>query len=263
MNDCELVKTLLEKKEHLVAMVAPSFPIMYESEEIITKLKSLGFEYVVEVSAGAKRTNEAVAKLLMENPTSRFITSPCASFVRYVRTKHPEYLKYLAFQADSPMVATAKMVREKYPNYRPVFIGPCMVKKLEASEDYPELEMIVLTYKELEQIVKEKNLTSIPINPEARFDISEGPTRVYPFDGGLTNSSGIRNILKDDEIRIVSGYKNCEALLKEFEVNTKIRFVDILFCEGGCINGPGIQSSLSVSDRKRKIEEYAHVAKSS
>ena len=257
MTDIELVKKLLEKKEHLVAMVAPSFPIMYESAEIITKLKSLGFEYVVEVSAGAKRTNEAVAKLLMENPTSRFITSPCASFVRYIRTKHPEYLKYLAFQADSPMVATAKMVREKYPNYRPVFIGPCMVKKLEASEDYPELEMIVITYKELEQMLKDKNLTSLPINSKDTFDISEGPTRIYPFDGGLTDSSGIRDVLKDEEIRIVSGYKNCENLLTEFKANTVIRFVDILFCEGGCINGPGITSALSLNDRKIKIQEYA------
>ena len=70
-------------------MVAPSFPIMFTQSEIVTKLKSLGFEYVIEVSAGAKKTNQAVAKLLKENPTSRFITSPCASFVRYVRTKHP------------------------------------------------------------------------------------------------------------------------------------------------------------------------------
>ena len=258
MADIDTLKNLLEKKEHLVAMVAPSFPIMYSYPEIITKLKALGFEYVVEVTAGAKKTNEAVAKILKENPTSRFITSPCASFVRYVRAKHPEFIKYLAFQADSPMVATAKIVREKYPSYKPVFIGPCIVKKLEASEDYPELNMLVLTYKELNQILQEKGLSDIPTNSQDVFDISEGPTRIYPFDGGLTESSGIRSILKDDEIRIVSGYKNCEAVLKEFEENTKIRFVDILFCEGGCISGPGITSALSVSERKKKVVDYAN-----
>ncbi|MCX6730912.1 MAG: hypothetical protein NTZ55_03620 [Candidatus Roizmanbacteria bacterium] len=261
MTDVDQLKTLLEKKEHLVAMVAPSFPIMYGYPEIITKLKALGFEYVVEVSAGAKKTNEAVAKLLKANPESRFITSPCASFVRYVRTKHPEFLKYLALQADSPMVATAKIVHETYPDYKPVFIGPCVVKKLEASEDYPELNMLVLTYKELEQILKDKNLSEIATNPNDTFDISEGPTRIYPFDGGLTDSSGIRSFLKDDEIRIVSGYKNCEATLKEFEENKKIRFVDILFCEGGCINGPGVSSPLSVPDRKKKVLEYADSSK--
>ena len=258
MTDEEQLKILLEKKEHLVAMVAPSFPIMYGYPEIVTKLKALGFEYVVEVSVGAKKTNESVIKILKENPNSRFITSPCASFVRYVRTKHPEFLKYLAFQADSPMVATAKIVHEKYPNYKPVFIGPCIVKKLEASEDYPELNMLVLTYKEIEKILSEKNLSALPVNPLDTFDLAERSTRIYPFDGGLTDSSGIRSVLKDDEIRIISGYKNCEATLSEFETNKKIRFVDILFCEGGCINGPGIISSLPVEERKKKVLEYAH-----
>jgi len=258
MTDGEQLKTLLERKEHLAAMVAPSFPLMYGYPEIVTKLKALGFEHVVEVTAGAKKTNEAVLKLLKENPTSRFITSPCASFVRYVRTKHPELLKYLAFQADSPMIATAKIVKETYPNYKPVFIGPCIVKKLEAKEDYPELNILVLTYKELNQILSERGLSTLSTNPNDVFDITDGPTRIYPFDGGLTESSGIRSILKDDEIRIISGYKNCEAILKEFVENEKIRFVDILFCEGGCINGPGVASTLSLEDRKKKILEYAN-----
>ncbi len=261
MTDSEQLKMLLDKREHLVAMVAPSFPLMFGYPEIITKLRALGFEHIVEVSAGAKKTNEAVGKLLKENPTSRFITSPCASFVRYVRTKHPEMLKYLAFQADSPMVATAKIVHETYPDSKPVFIGPCIVKKLEASEDYPELNMLVLTYKELNQVLEEKGLATIPTNPKDTFDISEGHTRIYPFDGGLTESSGIRSILSPDEIRIVSGYKNCEATLKEFNDNTKIRFVDILFCDGGCISGPGVTSSLSVEERKNKIMEYANTFK--
>lgn len=257
MTDIEELKILLEKKEHLVAMVAPSFPLMYSRPEIITKLKALGFEKVIEVSAGAKRTNEQVAHLLKTNPEGRYITSPCASFVRYIRTKHPEMLKYLAFQADSPMVATAKMVHEKYPDYRPVFIGPCIVKKLEASEDYPELNMVVVTYKELNALLTEKNLGAVPFPDDAPFDIEEKKTRIYPYDGGLTDSGGIRSILKDEEIRVVSGYKNCEVTLKEFMENPTIRFVDILFCEGGCINGPGVQSTLTLDERKKKIQEYA------
>lgn len=257
MTDIDELRILLEKKEHLVAMVAPSFPLMYSRPEIIAKLKALGFEKVIEVSAGAKRTNEQVAQLLKNNPQGRYITSPCASFVRYVRTKHPEMLKYLAFQADSPMVATAKMVHEKFPDYRPVFVGPCIVKKLEASEDYPELGMVVVTYKELNILLKEKNLEILPIPEDQSFDIEEKATRIYPYDGGLTDSGGIRNVLSEEEIRVVSGYKNCEATLKEFMENTKIRFVDILFCEGGCINGPGVQSTLTLEERKKKIQEYA------
>jgi len=257
MIKIEELKSLLKTKGKLVAMIAPAFPVMYSREELITQLRALGFQYVVEVSIGAVKTNGAIVKLLKENPTSRFITSPCASFVRFIRTKHPQYVNYLTLQTDSPMAATARIVKERYPGYGVVFIGPCITKKLEADEDYPELDITVLTFKELDQIVKENGPFTDLTNHKNTFDLVEKPTRIYPFDGGLTESSGIRSILREDEIRIVSGYKDCERVLEEFEKNTAIRFVDILFCEGGCINGPGIQSNLSTQERKRKVQQYS------
>jgi len=87
MKEMEELKLLLEKKEKLIAMVAPAFPIAYSKEELVIKLRSLGFQYVVEVSIGAVRTNTTILNLLKENPSARFITSPCASFVRLIRTK--------------------------------------------------------------------------------------------------------------------------------------------------------------------------------
>ncbi len=260
MNDVLELTGLLKEKAKLVAMLAPSFPIVYKVSPVIAMLKAMGFSYVVEVTAGAKKTNEAVLKILQADPESRFITSPCPSFVRFVRTKHPQFIPYLAFQADSPMVATTKLVNEKYPGHRPVFIGPCNVKKLESSQDYPELQILVLTYKELNTVITSCNKT-IPAETHDTFDLSEGTTRIYPFDGGLTESSGVREILKDEEIRIVSGWKNCETALQEFETNKKIRLLDILFCEGGCINGPGIESRLNLEERKQKIQEYSTMNK--
>jgi iron only hydrogenase large subunit-like protein len=259
MTDTDKLLNLLKNKQKLVAMLAPSFPIMYNSKEIITKLKNLGFQKVVEVSVGAKETNRQLIKHIKDHPQSRFITSPCASFVRFIRTKHPEFLPYLALNIDSPMVATAKIVKEKYPELQPVFIGPCVVKKLEASEDYPELNILVLTYKELETVFTQFPPNSYPITPYFDFDLSEPSTRLYPTDGGLTESSGVRSILSNDEIRITSDWKNCELALMEFQNNPKIRLLDILFCEGGCIHGPGISSSLSTKSRKKKISDYAQV----
>jgi len=257
MNDSSKLIDLINNKTKLVAMLAPSFPINYEYPQIITLLKKLGFSYVVEVSAGAKKTNEEVLTVLQNNPQSRFITSPCPSFVRLVRHKYPQLVKYLAFQADSPMVATAKIVKEKYPDFQPVFIGPCIAKKLEASEDYPNLNILVINYKELDDVFKHFNISTATDSNDS-FDISEPSTRIYPFDGGLTISGGIDKILKPEEIRIVSGWKNCESTLLEFETNPKIRFVDILFCEGGCINGPAANKELTIEQRKQKILDYAN-----
>jgi len=256
MNESARLIELIKQKAPLVAMLAPSFIVMYQYPQIVTKLKQLGFTFVVEVAAGAKKTNEAVINLLKNNPQSRFITSPCPSFVRHVRSKYPSLIPYLTFQADSPMIATAKIVKKKYPGYQPVFIGPCIVKKREASEDYPTLDILVITYKELENIFAQFNMNYTTLTTADHFDLLEPSTRIYPFDGGLTYSSGLRDILKDEEIRIVSGWKNVDIILEEFQKNPAIRFVDVLFCDGGCINGPGISSDLSLDQRKQKVLEF-------
>ena len=258
MNETDTLIELLEKKAKLTAMVAPSFPIIFGYPTIITMLKKLGFTYTVEVASGAKKTNEQLLKLLQENPTSRFITSPCPTVVRMIRKQMPHYEKYLTKSVDSPMVATAKIVREKFPGYKPVFIGPCIVKKLEATEDFPELEILVVTYNELNQVLKHFNIEE-GTNPDDKFDISEpGLTRLYPIDGGLSHSSGLTSKFTNREVQIVSNWNNCQEAIKNFETNTKVRLLDILFCDGGCIGGPGITSPLSREERIDKVKTYAN-----
>jgi len=255
MNDAAQCIELLKNKAKLVAMLAPSFPIVYEYPQIVARLKALGFAQVIEVAAGAKDTNRELVALLKENPQARYITSPCAGFVRMVRAQYPRLIPYLAFKADSPMIATAKIAKEKYPDHRLVFIGPCLAKKLEASEDYPELKIIVLTYHELDQIFESFGIGAVD-GKGASFDLAAPETRIYPMDGGLSQTSGAKSLLKEDELRIVSGWKNIPAALEEFEKNPKIRLLDILFCDGGCINGPGIVSKLTTEERKKKILDF-------
>jgi len=257
MNEITVLIEALKRKDKLVAMLAPSFPIMFEYPKIITKLKNLGFSYVVEVSAGAKKTNEELLELLKKHPTLQPSTSPCPTVVRMIRKQMPQYAKYFTHDVDSPMVATAKIAREYYPDYRPVFIGPCIVKKLEATEDVPELNILVVTYDEINQIFTQFN-TPDDFNPNDKFDISEpGMTRIYPVDGGLSHSSGLEKHFSKDEIQIVSGWKNCMEAVKNFDTNTKVRLLDVLFCEGGCIGGPGIKSNLTSQERKQKVLDYA------
>ncbi len=258
MNETATLIELIGKKAKLAAMVAPSFPIMFGYPAIITMLKKLGFTYTLEVAAGAKRTNEQLLKLLQENPNTRYITSPCPTVVRMIRKQMPQYEKYLTYNVDSPMVATAKIVREKYPGYRPVFIGPCIVKKLEATEDFPELEILVVTYNELNQVFKHFNIRQ-DSNPDDKFDISEpGLTRLYPIDGGLSHSSGLTSKFTNGEVQIISNWNNCQEAIKNFETNKKVRLLDILFCDGGCIGGPGITSPLTREERIDKVTTYAN-----
>jgi iron only hydrogenase large subunit-like protein len=116
MNEVDSLIQALSEKKKLVAMLAPSFPIVYSYPSIITMLRKLGFSYVIEVSLGAEKTNEELAQLLKNNPDSRYITSPCPTIVRMVRQQMSQYAKYFTHGVDSPMVATAKIAKEKYPD---------------------------------------------------------------------------------------------------------------------------------------------------
>ncbi|MCX6816646.1 MAG: hypothetical protein NTZ93_02195 [Candidatus Beckwithbacteria bacterium] len=252
-----LIQALTEKKK-LVAMMAPSFPIVFAYPGIIASLKKLGFSYFIEVSVGAKKTNEELLELMRKNPEGRYITSPCPTIVRMVRKQMPQYAKYFTTGVDSPMVATAKIAAEKFPGCQPVFIGPCIVKKLEAVEDHPELNILVITYEELRQVFDHFKINIQEKGGENdRFDLAEtGLTRIYPVDGGLSHSSGVMQKFSGGEVKVVSGWENCQQAIKDFNTDPKLRLLDILFCEGGCIGGPGIKSSLTIEERMKKILDY-------
>jgi iron only hydrogenase large subunit-like protein len=257
MSEVEILVEALQKKEWLAAMLAPSFPIVFSYPQIITQLRKLRFTYIVEVSAGAKKTNEELLEKLKNNPQRRYITSPCPTVVRMVRRQMPQFAKYFPEGVDSPMVATAKIIREKFSGYRPVFIGPCIVKKLEAKEDIPELNILVLTYEEIKQVLAQFKISD-DYNPQDKFDISEpGLTRIYPVDGGLSHSCGLTSSFYPKQIQIVSGWKQCQEAIRYFDENPQIRLLDILFCDEGCIGGPGIKSNLSLKERKRKVIAFA------
>lgn len=256
MNEIQTLIDLLTQKAKLAAMLAPSFPVVFPYPKIITMLRKLGFTYVAEVAAGAEKTNQELAKLMEQNPNTRYITSPCPTIVRMVKKTMPQYTKYFTQGVDSPMVATAKMVREKYPDYRPVFIGPCVLKKMEAKEDVPELNILAVTYQELSRVFTRFGVME-ESNSTDKFDIAaSGVTRIYPMDGGLAYSSGLVYRMKPGEVKIVSGVRNNIAAIKEFDTNPNIKLMDILNCPGGCISGPGINSSLTTSERRQKLIDY-------
>lgn len=250
----QLLELLTSKKEKLTAMLAPSFPIDFSYPEIVGKLKRTGFTYVVEVAFGAAETNHQVLEFLSKNSKNRVITSPCPAFVRFLKAEYSQLLPYL-IKADSPMTATAKIVKKKFPQTRPVFIGPCLVKKLEA-KDHPDLDILAITYKELQQVFEKLKISDSTEDFVSSFDLVASQTRLYPISGGLSQSAGLEDILTDEEYKVVSGFNQLREALENFEKDKRIRVLDILFCEGGCISGPGIISKEPLGKRRQAVIRY-------
>ena len=176
------------QNEKIVALLAPSFPVDFSYPEIIISLKMLGIQKVVELTYAAKLIDEEYEKILKENPDKQYICPNCPTIVKLIEVKYPELKEYI-INVASPMVVMNRFVKKEYgPEYKTIFIGPCLAKKMEAKQygiDY------AITFKELQDIFdynKENNIApkeftySVTEDGTPDFDkFYNDYTKVYPL----------------------------------------------------------------------------------
>jgi iron only hydrogenase large subunit-like protein len=243
-------------KGKYVAMLAPSFVVDFSYPKIISQLKDLGFDKVVELTFGAKMINRDYHKKL-ENSKGLIISSVCPGIVETIKAKYSNYLKNL-ISVDSPMIATAKICKKIYSKYKIVFISPCNFKKIEVQNskyvDY------VIDYKELKKILDVHELNKGRYSKkEVLFDkFYNDYTKIYPLSGGLSKTAHIKKILNPNETKILDGMEEVTKFLNN--PDKSIKFLDATFCRGGCIGGPCINSKLPLSLKKKKVLNYMKVA---
>jgi iron only hydrogenase large subunit-like protein len=252
----EVLKFPLNKKEKYIAMLAPSFVVDFSYPDIISQLKELGFDRVVELTFGAKMINRNYHKILekSKNKNGLVISSVCPGVVETIKANFPEYKDRL-IKVDSPMIAMAKICRKSYPEHKIVFFAPCNFKKTEAGKskhvDY------VLDFKELADLLKHLKIRKKDGN--ARFDkFYNDYTKIYPISGGLSKTANLKDIIELGEVKIIDGMAEVSEFLKN--PDKEIRFLDVTFCKGGCIGGPQVNSKLPILLRKNKVMKYMKTA---
>ena len=236
-------------KGKYVAMLAPSFVIDFDYPLIISQLKKIGFDKVVEVTFGAKMVNREYHKNL-KNSKNFFISTACPGVVETVKAKFPQHVKNL-MPVDSPMTAMAKVCKKTYPNHKIVFISPCNFKKIEANQS--KCVDFVINYKELKNLFEKFKIKKM--NKDLFFDkFYNDYTKIYPIAGGLYKTAHLKKIVKRKEVKIIDGIAKVEKFLKK--PKKSVRFLDCNFCVGGCIGGPCVSSDKSIWKRKRKVKNY-------
>lgn len=247
-----------ESNEKYLCMLAPSFVSMYEYPNIVYRIRALGFEKVVEVTFGAKMTNINYYKILKNNKDRTWIASPCPTVVNIVRGKYPHLIPNLV-PVHSPMGCMALIVKKHFPGYKIVFVGPCVTKKMEMEE----IGMVdeVLTFKELNDLFVKRNIQETIDDP--RYQISfdklyNDYTKVYPLSGGLSSTLQYEKILNKKDILVVDGMQNILKIFDGFKDGyyKQYKFLDILSCEGGCVNGPCIDYQLPLKERVKRVKDY-------
>lgn len=237
-NDVETAKALIAGGSPVIASIAPSFVANYEGVTISSMkkaLKKLGFADAEETAEGATVVKKKYDEMVEKGEQELIISSCCHSVNLLIQKHFPEALPYLA-KTVSPMQAHSLEIKQRNPEAKTVFIGPCISKKAEA-EDYPGIVDCVLTFEELSAWLDEKGIAFEPCEDDEK---EGGRARLFPTGGGILRSMECKN--KDYTYLHVDGTENCVNALREI-VDGKMGkcFIEMSACYGSCVSGPVIE----------------------
>lgn len=234
-------------KYKVYCVVAPAISAQFpdaEIDNIVTAIKKLGFYQVVEAALGADIIADYESKLLAEElKVKNFITSSCCpAFVRYIKIKYPELADNIS-TAVSPMIATARLIKNSDKDAKVVFIGPCVGKKAESTQENLKDDInYVMSFEELVAYldayeIEPSQCEGSPLDNASYFG------RIFARSGGVTeairNSAAKQNL--DLELRpvVCNGLEECDRALKLAKLGKlNGNFIEGMACVGGCVNGP-------------------------
>ncbi|MBO7315096.1 MAG: 4Fe-4S binding protein, partial [Alistipes sp.] len=242
----------IRRGEEVVAMVAPSILSQYDmpTEQVYGAIKAIGFKDVIEVARGAevtteKETHEFAEK--MEEGQPFMTTSCCPSYMEMARKHAPELQKYIS-STYSPMIYTADIAREKYPNAKLVFVGPCIAKRKEVRREGLEGKVdFVLTYEEIHAILGGMGIEIGEAHVMPVECASRRSAHGFAENGGVTAAvqEFVNGKIDFTTLQIAGLNKKNVALLKAYGKSGKApaQFIEVMVCDGGCISGPSVHTA--------------------
>ncbi len=264
-----IVSVIMEIKtgSKVVAMVAPSivgqFGLKVKADQILTALKQTGFADVVEVAVGADIVSVEEAEEYIEKVPAKqsYMTSSCCpAFVKLVQKYVPDAVDKVS-QTVSPMVATAKWIKEQMPEAVTVFIGPCVAKKAEAKM-YDGLVDYVMTFEEAMCMMEGKDIKVENVEAETFARDGSKIGLGFPLTAGVTAAVNATVTAKGGSVRAThyaAGVDNC---LKDLQAVVKgakdCSYFEGMACSNGCIDGPGTVGDFRLT--KVALSKYAETA---
>jgi hypothetical protein len=220
-------------------------------------LERLGFAGVSETALGAQEVTARCRELLASGGAPVLISSACPVVVQYIRRYRPECTRLLT-PLLSPMLAHARLLRAAFgEDIAVVFIGPCIAKKHEA-DTHPELVDAVLTFEDLRQWMERAGVKPADIDPgDAAFvPRAAGTGAFYPIEGGMIE--GVREAGSEALFMSCSGLRGVDLALDGIEEMRpeKPLFLELLACEGGCVNGPKTSGRAGAVRRRLRVLRY-------
>ena len=255
--------------DEVIAAVAPSFVGQFGGRGNVDKLreafKLLGFSGVEEVAVGADLCAVQEAGYFLDEVPARIpfmATSCCPAWSVMAKKEFPEHADCISM-ALTPMVLTARLIREHHPQAKIVFVGPCAAKKLEAMRASIKSEVdFVLTFEEMAGMMEAKGITYTKLKGDGStdFDVASQAGRGFAVAGGVARAvvDAIHKDHPDLEVKVeaAQGLDNCRKMMKQA---VKGAFDDYLLegmaCPGGCVAGAG--TIQAVNKTAAQVRAYA------
>ena len=251
-------------KYKVFAVIAPSISSQFtyaKLGQVISGLKKLGFQTVVEAALGADMVAYAESAELAEKG---FLTSSCCpAFISYIEKSFPDLLPFVSHNL-SPMATIAKYIKEHEAPAKVVFIGPCTAKKAEVQK--PEVAQYVdvaMTFEELQALFDSREIDITGLEEDV-LDNASYFGRIFARCGGLSDAvaEGLKEHGFDDfELKACScdGIEACRvALLKKSKNLSDANFIEGMACVGGCIGGAGCLTH--GEKNKAEVDKYGKEA---
>ena len=187
------------------------------------------------------------------------LTSCCPSWAMLAKKFFPDVIDQISREL-TPMVATARTIKQEHPDAKVVFIGPCASKKLEASRRSVRSDVdFVITFEELQAMFDAKEIDLSTYEAESSFHDATGAGRGYACAGGV--AAAIEKCIKeyypdvDVSIEHAEGLTECRkilALAKAGKLNGCL--IEGMACPGGCIAGAG--TNIPVEKAKKNLAAF-------
>lgn len=255
----------LRDGDKIVAIVAPAYIGQFGDDvtpgKFKTALQVLGFSDVHEVAFGADvgAISEAhhYAHEVATGNLPFLLTSCCPSWSMMAKKFFPTMIDNIS-QELTPMVATARKVKQDDPDAKVVFIGPCASKKLEAMRRTVRSDVdFVLTFEELDAMFDAREIEPASFEDEGSLHDATAAGRGYAVAGGVAGA--IEACLKEYypevpvHIEHAESLAECKKMLALAKAGKlKGCMIEGMACPGGCMGGAGTNVPIAKSSKALK-----------
>ena len=262
----QVIQSIL-KGDKVIAIVAPAFIGQFSGQvspgKLVTAMKMLGFDSVVEVAIGADMCTIEEAKDFLEKVPAEqdyMATSCCPAWHSMIYKLFPGEKNKISMTL-TPMVFTARLMKKQNPGCKVVFVGPCAAKKLEAiREDIRSDVDFVLTFEELMGMFEAKEIDFSAIEESEGLNEGTAAGRGFAVSGGVAQA--VANLVKEQnpgmEVKTAraEGLRDCRKLMTLAKAGKyKGYLLEGMACPGGCVAGAG--TILPVDKAAKFVEKYS------